>query len=238
MLIEQMELQHSILTQILLCKQILQIEPRSQAVEVCLARLEKLLAALETNELSDIKTLDLPALLAGKIDFDLPTDADQQLLVGMVFAESTSGAGGDDDEKQCMAECIVNMAYFATYTVSGKHCYNTSFGDGTILDAIVKGSSAHGGKQWGRVMDNDALRTKADLEKDLIPSEIAKLKASVEAVARAVALGAAPVTDAASNRALIQFNQANDSPPSGRQEKAARHGSHSFYAFKTGRECQ
>jgi hypothetical protein len=235
---ELLHIQQNILSQILLCKQILQFEPKSGSVEACLVRLEKLLDALNLNEFGDLEGLGFPALLSGKIDFDLPTDADQQLLVGMVFAESSSGASADDDEKQCMAECIVNMAYFATYTVNGKHCYNTSFGDGTVLNAIEKGSAAHGGPQWSRVMSNNAFRSKADLEKSLNASEIAKLKACVVTVAKAVAMGAAPITDTASNRVLIQFNQANDSPPSGRQEKAARHGSHSFYAFKAGRECQ
>jgi hypothetical protein len=41
------------------------------------------------------------------------------------------------------------------------------------------------------------------------------------------------------NRVPVQFNQANDSPPSrDRQERIGRLGRHTFYAFKDGREAE
>ena len=39
-----------------------------------------------------------------------------------------------------------------------------------------------------------------------------------------------PVTDSGSNRVLIQFNGAENAPPSPRQEKAARYSGHSVGA--------
>ncbi|MGJ5065223.1 hypothetical protein [Bradyrhizobium oligotrophicum] len=172
------------------------------------------------------------------IDFDLPTDPNQQLIAGAIFSESTAGANANADEKRCIGLCIVNMAYYATLTQdSGKPCYNSSFGDGSILSAIKKNIYGYGSAQWKKVMDADAMKSKDDLEDSLTASEVKHLKGSVEASATAIA-ATAPASDSASGRIPVQFNQAANNPPSTREEKIARYASETFYAFKTGRECQ
>lgn len=239
MLDTQLKYQQQILSQILLCKQILQIGPHSSEVSQCLEQLLRLLDLMHQDQLfTEIQDLGLNQILATKsIDFELPSAPNEQLLVGMVFAESSSGVAASDDEKRCIVECVLNMAFYATYAVQNKKCYNASFGDGKILSAIKLGSVAYGGPQWNRVMNGNALWSKAELEKKLIPSEVAKLKMCVLVVQGTVNL-VTPVANSGSNRILIQFNGAENAPPSPRQEKVARYGSHSFYAFKSGRECQ
>ena len=239
MLATQLKYQQRILSQILLCRQILQIGPPSNEVSECLERLIRLLDLTQQDQVfSEFKDLGLNEILATKpIDFELPSAPDEQLLVGMLFAESSSGPAASDDEKRCIAECVVNMAFYATYAVQNKTCYNSSFGDGKILSAIKLGSLAYGGAQWNRVMNGNILWSKAELEKRLVPSEVDKLKMCVSAVQGTINL-VTPVKDSGSNRVLIQFNGAENAPPSPRQEKAARYSGHSFYAFKSGRECQ
>ena len=239
MLATQLKYQQRILSQILLCRQILQIGPHSSEVSECLERLLRLLDLTQQDQVfAEFKDLGLNEVLATKpIDFELPRTPDEQLLVGMLFAESSSGSAASDDEKRCIAECVVNMAFYATYAVQNKKCYNSSFGDGKILSAIKMGSLAYAGPQWNRVMNGNVLLSKAELEKKLVPSEVDKLKMCVSAVQGTVNL-VTPVTDVGSNRVLIQFNGAENAPPSPRQEKAARYSGHSFYAFKSGRECQ
>jgi len=172
------------------------------------------------------------------IDFDLPTDSNQQLIAGAVFSESTAGANANDDEKRCIGLCIVNMAYYATLTQdNGQPCYNSSFGDGSVLSAIKRNIYGYGSAQWKKVMDGDAMKSKDDLSNTLTAREVKHLKGSVEASAIAVA-STPPASDTVSGRVPVQFNQAVNSPPSPREEKIARYASETFYAFKAGRECQ
>jgi hypothetical protein len=175
--------------------------------------------------------------MPGTIDFDLPTGADEQLLVGSVFSEATAGGGASDDEKLCIALCVMNMSYYATYTQPGKTCYNDAFGDGTVLSAIKKAIKGYNSPQWKKIMESNALKSKDDLEGALIPSEIAHLKGAVTAAKKAIDANL-PAKDPGSGRAPIQLNKANDSPPSPRQEKISHYALQTFYGFKSGRECQ
>lgn len=175
-----------------------------------------------------------------QISFDLPTDADKQLLVGAVFAESTTKfTGGENaEEKICIGMSIVNMAYYGKQkNISGKKCYNSSYGDGTILSAIKKGVVAYGGAMWNKVMSSDKLKDKETLASTLNKFEIEHLENTVKAVEQ-IDPAQSPLTYALLNRTPLQFNRANDSPPGDRLEKIGRYGSHSFYGFKSGRECQ
>lgn len=171
---------------------------------------------------------------------NLPTDPMLQLLTGAVFAESsTRWFGGENAlEKEAIAWSILNMSHFATVT-KGTHNYNRAFGDGTVLSAIRKAIVAYGGGRWNLVMNGNQLKAEATLER-LEPADVEHLRLTIEVV---TAIGPAPRLPHAlaslSDRIPVQFNQATDSPPSAqRQEKIGRHGKHTFYAFKAGREAE
>ena len=175
--------------------------------------------------------------MAGTIDFELPKNEDTQLITGAIFSEATAGANANADEKRCIALSILNMTYYATYTQPHKTCYNTDFGDGSVLDAIKKAISGYNSAMWKKVMESDKLKSKTNLEQTLIPSEIAHLKGAV-ATAGDVIDANLPANDTLTSRAPVQFNRAANTPPNPkRQEKIAHYGSHTFYAFKAGREC-
>jgi len=170
---------------------------------------------------------------------NLPTDPMLQLLTGAVFAESsTRWFGGENAlEKEAIAWSILNMSHFATVT-KGTHNYNRAFGDGTVLSAIRKAIVAYGGGRWDLVMNTNQLKPAATLER-LDPADLDHLQLTVDVVN---AIGAAPRLPHAlaslEDRIPVQFNQASNSPPSAqRQEKIGRHGKHTFYAFKPGREA-
>lgn len=85
------------------------------------------------------------------IDFPLPSGQDPEALTGTIFAESTgaASAGDYDKEKDCIGLAVINAAYYATWTIhEGKTCYNSSFGDGTIIDAVRKTIGAYGKARW------------------------------------------------------------------------------------------
>lgn len=174
------------------------------------------------------------------IDFNLPTDVKSQLLVGALFAESSTkfyGGGENPAEKTAIAQAIVNMAFYAGQSkMSGKKCYNSSYGDGTILSAVKRAIVAYGKDRWNLVMASDKLKSKADLEKVLNSFDVEHLKGCVEAV-NALS-SSVPITNGSFGRIPLQFNQAKDSPPSTRTEKIGKEGAHTFYAFIDGRECQ
>lgn len=177
------------------------------------------------------------------INFQLPTEADKQLLLGIIFSESsTKHYGGENaDEKICIGLCVVNMAYYAKQsTMSGKRCYNSSYGNGTILSSIQKGFLAYNSPRWNKIMTGNTLKTKAILETSLNPDEIEHLRLSVVALASVSTSTASTQTySGLSNRIPLQFNQAANSPPSDRLEKLGKLGTkHTFYGFKIGRECQ
>lgn len=172
----------------------------------------------------------------------LPTDPMLQLLTGAVFAESsTRWYGGENhEEKEAIAWSILHMSHFATVKPAGaRRGYNSAFGDGTVLSAIRKAIVAYEGPRWQLVMSGTALKPQASLDK-LKPDDREHLRL-VLVVTNAI--GAAPSLPHAlatlGNRVPVQFNQANDAPPSkDRQEKIGRLGRHTFYAFKEGREAE
>lgn len=172
----------------------------------------------------------------------LPTDPMLQLLTGAVFAESsTRWYGGEHhDEKEAIAWAILNMSHYATVKPHGRsRGYNSAFGDGTVLSAIRKAIVAYEGPRWDLVMNATALKPVSDLNR-LEPADhehLALCLAVTNAISPAPALPRALVT--LGDRIPVQFNQANDSPPSrDRQEKIGRLGRHTFYAFKPGREAE
>ena len=175
------------------------------------------------------------------IDFDLPTDAAKQILVGAIFAESStkfSGGGEDAGEKTAIVQAIINLAYYAGQSkMNGKKCYNSSFGDGTILGAVKKSIHAYGQTRWNLVMVNDTLKTKKILEKVLDQFDVAHLKNCAETV-NLWSSATAPVSNDTLGGIPLQFNQAANSPPSPRMKKIGKAGAHTFYAFIAGRECQ
>lgn len=174
----------------------------------------------------------------GTIDFSLPTAADEMLVVGTIFAEATTGSNASDDEKRAIGLCVVNMAYYARMTTqNGKKCFNTSFGDGTVRQAIVNSVRGYNSARWKLIMNGDALKSKAALEKDLNSLETAVLK-SVVAIAASVMQSPLPAPGPGSKRIPLQFNQAPNSPPSDREEKIFNLASHTFYGFIDGRECR
>lgn len=235
LLLSRLAIQQSLLDQLKTCSEILRVHAEDRSIQEWKDRLAFLLSTNSRVDFDEVvEGLLLDKALRTPIDFELPTGGDEQLLVGMVFAEAS---GPIADEIEAIVSCLVNCAHYATYQESAKKCYNDSFGDGTILAAIKKCSLAYGSAQWKRVMNGDVLKAKTDLEGSLIPSEVSKLKACCDGVAM-VSAGSVPYSDSASKRNLIQFNQATDSPPSKRQEKVAKYGAHTFYAFKKGRECQ
>jgi hypothetical protein len=175
------------------------------------------------------------------IDFPLPYGEDAEALTGAIFSESTgmAAAGDYDKEKDCVGLAIINAAYYATWKPNaGATCFNSSFGNGTIIDAVRRIIVAYGKARWKLIMTGDRLKSKAELEAALTPPDADHLKRTVNAVNR-IYPSNPPVTYAPLSRVPLQFNQAIDSPPNPqRQEKVGRYASHTFYAFKKGRECQ
>lgn len=175
-------------------------------------------------------------------DLTLPSDPMLQLLSGAVFAESsTRWAGGENhDEKEAVAWSILNMSHFATVKPPGaRRGYNAAFGDGTVLSAIRKAIVAYEGPRWQLVMNGVTLKPRSSLDR-LQPADREHLRL-VLIVTNAI--GPAPTLPRAvaslGNRIPVQFNQANDAPPSrDRQEKIGRLGRHTFYAFKENREAE
>ncbi|HKP05022.1 MAG TPA: hypothetical protein VJU77_16845 [Chthoniobacterales bacterium] len=75
------------------------------------------------------------------IDFPLPSGEEPEAPTDAIFAESTdaASAGDYDKEKKCIGLALINAAYYATWkTHGGKTCYNSSFGDGSIIGAVRK----------------------------------------------------------------------------------------------------
>jgi hypothetical protein len=175
-------------------------------------------------------------------DLTLPTDPMLQLLTGAVFAESASrGSGGEShEEKEAIAWTILNMSHYATVKPErARRGYNAAFGDGTVLGAIRKAIVAYEGRQWQLVMNGVTLKPRSNLER-LVPGDREHLRL-VLVVTNLI--GPAPTLPrglaSLGNRMPVQFNQANDSPPSrDRQERIGRLGKHTFYAFKPGREAE
>ncbi len=177
-----------------------------------------------------------------KIDFELPAKAETQLIAAVIFAESGTAAfgGANEDEKYCIGLAVRNMAHYAKYTGGARKCYNQHFGDGTVLSAIKSTIQAYKTKMWLMIMSADALKDKAALEAALSDAYVAHLRGAVEAAEKAAKVPLLPAKGpvGVKSRPPLQFNKAANSPPSPRMELLGKLGSHSFYGFKAGRECQ
>lgn len=188
-------------------------------------------------------TCNLPAAdMSTRAPLVLPTDPMLQLLTGAVFAESsTRWYGGEDHgEKEAIAWAILNMSHYATVKPAGRQRgYNSAFGDGTVLSAIRKAIVAYGAPRWNLVMNGTTLKPAASLDR-LDPADREHL---VLCLVVTNAISPSPTLPRSlatlGDRIPVQFNQANDSPPSrDRQERIGRLGRHTFYAFKQGREAE
>jgi hypothetical protein len=174
----------------------------------------------------------------------LPTDPDKQLLVGLIFAESSAaqwGGGESEFEKEAIGLVIVNRTYYATQTNDKGKSYNQDFGDGTVLSAISSAGQflSYGRRQWKLVMHGDKLRTADELWKRLkAPGDREHFRLSVEA-AEAIDLTDKPrASQLLDNQIPVAFNKAANAPPSNRMKKIGKSGSHTFYGFKEGRELE
>jgi len=169
-----------------------------------------------------------------------PANQNNQLLAGLMFAESTSSGFSKEDlerEKLMIGFCALNRCYYAPLSPENK----ISFGDGTLLKAMP-GFKAYKKAQWQRVMDeNDMMKQKSDLV-SLKPSEKRKLIDCIAAVDRSheltivIPYGLPLASDTGQRRYPVSMNQAIDDPPSYRQERIGRICKHTFYAFKPGYE--
>ncbi len=176
--------------------------------------------------------------------FRLPDDPTVELLVAVLYAESSSRSWGgceNADEKEAIGWTFVNIAHFASHIPEGKkRCYNSDMGVGTLLSAIKSKSLAYNSALWKQIMDGDALKPLAALSKTLQPSQQAHLELCVDA---AVAIGSHPEgphpLTTLGDRAPIEFNKARNSPGNPRRlERIGGLGAHSFYGFIAGRECE
>lgn len=173
----------------------------------------------------------------------LPTNLDEQLLVGLIFAESTAGDKTSEDEKISIGLTILNRTYYAV-PKDGKRSNNRDFGDGSVFGAVkAKGQFlGYNSKRWNLVMTGNKLKTSAELEKFRSGERTHLIRCL--AAARFSNDGSAPIPTGLagigdpSGQFPIAFNQAQNSPPGPRMFKFLRAGSHTFYTFKPGREWQ
>lgn len=168
-----------------------------------------------------------------------PANIDDQRIAGMIYAESAGASSGGEnaDEKSAIGATIANRAHHARCMSqpNGHACFNTDFGDGTILGALQHGFAAYGGARWNEVMVNDEMRPEAELNA-LPPGKQQHLNLSI-AAAEALNLGATPISQPAVGGAPVAFNQASNNPPSPRMLRIGGAGAHSFYGFRPNREC-
>ncbi|MBL0009906.1 MAG: hypothetical protein IPP22_00565 [Nitrosomonas sp.] len=152
-LILRLDVRQSLLSRLKTCSEILQFNTEDRTVHDWKKRLEFMLSSQSQIAFDDvIKDLLLEPALRTPIEFTLPSDKDQQVLVGLAFAEAS---GTDASEIAAIVGCLVNVAYYARYKEPPRKCFNDSFGDGTILSAIKRSSIAYESAQWKRVMSGD-----------------------------------------------------------------------------------
>lgn len=176
--------------------------------------------------------------------FRLPDDRTSALLVAVMYAESSSrnwGGGESADEKEAIGWTFVNIAYFARHKPEGKkYCYNSDMGVGTLLSAIKSKSLAYNTPLWKQIMNGDSLKPLATLGKTLEPAQQVHLELCANAAADIGAHpeGPHPLTTLGDS-VPIEFNKARNSPSNPKRlERIGGIGSHSFYAFIAGRECE
>jgi hypothetical protein len=172
-----------------------------------------------------------------------PGTLEARQLVGAVYAESSShfwprkNPGEFPDEKIAIAQTFINEAYFASIYPKddgGKR----NWGNGTILSAITKSSSAVGSDQWNEVMQGNDLKDPKVLDSTLTDN-YKRMHFQLSVVAVDEVYGGANIgfLDDLNGRAPIAFNKASNTPPNpSRQEKIGKAGNHTFYGFIPGAE--
>src|SRR4051812_1698332 len=215
-------------------------------------------------ETSDRKMRDpfkAPDVRAFALDgIELPQDQDTQLLAGVIFAEASPNLT-EDNERYAIGWAFVNWAMHTHDLKWGLICPalqdrpkqmsrtkqvksdSLNLGD-SILASIRSGSAAYQDKnpksRWNLVIENDALRP-IDQLKAISILDIVPLRRAI-----LVAVGIRDREEKKEeNKYVMRFNKADNSPPRGkgqtvaqsRFEKLMRKGAHTFYEFKTGREC-
>lgn len=171
-----------------------------------------------------------------------PASQSVRHLAAVIYAESTTaGLGGENEpEKLAIGATFANRAFYATWVPDGKkRCYNSGFGDGTLLDAITTGSVAVGGQLWSSIVSGQDLKSQAKLEKILKSADYrTHYNLSVKAALTIAAIKPPIEIIPLSNRIPIAFNQSAVGTSSPRWEQIGKLGKHHyFYAFKAGREC-
>jgi LysM repeat protein len=171
----------------------------------------------------------------------VPTDADTQLLAGVIFAEASPTAS-DQAEREAIGWSFVNSVQHTKQLCAGIICPTLKprqrkdqctrdrrdLGE-TLPEAVRIGSLAVGGSRWNMVMSGNTMLPAATLC-GLVSSERTALTRAITA-AQAVNGGTATAPS------YLRFNRAKDSPPSPRMELAGNHEGHTFYRFKPDRTC-
>ncbi|MGA1841276.1 MAG: PKD domain-containing protein [bacterium] len=176
---------------------------------------------------------------------ELPSEKTRRQLAGLIYAESgTKEWGGENsEEKAAIGSTVINRAYYATLTpASGRgKCYNQDFGSGTFWSAIIFPGQfkGYGTSMWDEVMSGDDMKSYQQLNEDIKGiSKRLHLNNSISAAKRLPSTPQLVGLGGLGGLAPIAFNKATNSPPNpARMEKIGRHGSHTFYGFRTGREC-
>lgn len=176
-------------------------------------------------------------------DITVPTDPEIQLIAGVIFAEANAKRESND-EREAIGSVFDNRVSHTQELCDGMICEQLSekarktqckiddkdFGH-TVQEAIQKGSVAYGKGRWNMVMDGDSMKPEGDLCA-LSSGEITALIRAIEA-AETVMTGDGP-----RDQGFIAFNKAAASPPNPtRMEVAQSIGAHTFYRFKSGKEC-
>ena len=210
------------------------------------ADLGSMMVAISLN--NTLSTIATPSASASVLGIPvLPSEKTRRQLVGLIYGESgtTEWGGENSEEKSAIGATVINRAYYATLAPASGHgtCYNQpGFGSGTIWSAITAPGEflAYGGGMWNEVMIGDDMKSSQQLDADI--RRMSKRLHLINSVSAANSLPSSPQLVELSGLgadAPISFNQATNSPPNAaRMEKIGRQGRHTFYGFRTGRECQ
>lgn len=201
-------------------------------------------------ELKKINGLKSDAIKAGQIlkvpepatcKINRPGNSDTQILAGAIFAEAVASAK-DNKERLCIGWAFKNSVDHVSKLKAGTICpglkarqrakqvrQDTKDLGATIKDAVKIGSAAYGNSRWKLIMSGTSMLPKGNL----------CLLNAAETFALEKAISAATDVMAGKNQKadIVRFNQAADSPPSPRMEKAYSERAHTFYKFKAGRQC-
>jgi len=175
----------------------------------------------------------------------LPTTVDGQLLLGLVYAESSTpgkGGGEDEGEKIEIALTVLNRVYYAQQSIRHKNNYDKEFGNGTMLGAIgyapPKQFVGYLTTPWNQIMNGDRLKPQSELE-SLRGADRQHLVLSISSAAYADNGNPLPPTGLADSYYFpIAFNTSGHVPGPARMFMFAKLGGTTFYAFKQGREYQ